>query len=55
MLKISNLHARIGKKSILNGIDLEKYKDGLLLLTGGIENGFLAKPASLNNTKLVKP
>ena len=23
MLKISNLHARIGKKSILNGIDLE--------------------------------
>ena len=34
--------------------DLEKYKDGLLLLTGGIENGFLAKPASLNNAKLVK-
>ena len=23
MLKINNLHARIGKKSILNGIDLE--------------------------------
>ncbi len=38
----------------ISGIDLEKYKDGLLLLTGGIENGFLAKPASLNNTKLVK-
>ncbi len=36
------------------GIELEKHKDGLLLLTGGIENGFLAKPASLNNTKLVR-
>ncbi len=38
----------------ISGIDLEKHKDGLLLLTGGIENGFLAKPASLNNTKLVR-
>ncbi len=37
----------------ISGIELEKQKDGLLLLTGGIENGFLAKPASLNNTKLV--
>ena len=37
----------------INGIELEKYKDGLLILTGGVENGFLGKPASLNNTKLV--
>ena len=36
------------------GIELEKHKDGLLILTGGVENGFLAKPASLNNKKLVK-
>ena len=41
-------------EKFINGIELEKYKDGLLLLTGGIENGFLGKPASLNNMKLVK-
>ena len=41
-------------EKFISGIDLEKHKDGLLLLTGGIENGFLAKPASLNNTKLVR-
>ena len=41
-------------EKFISGIELEKHKDGLLLLTGGIENGFLAKPASLNNTKLVK-
>ena len=41
-------------EKFISGIELEKYKDGLLLLTGGIENGFLAKPASLNNTKLVR-
>ena len=41
-------------EKFISGIELEKHKDGLLLLTGGIENGFLAKPASLNNTKLVR-
>ena len=41
-------------EKFINGIELEKYKDGLLILTGGIENGFLAKPASLNNTQLVR-
>ena len=35
------------------GTKLEKFKDGLILLTGGIENGFLGKPASLNSKKLV--
>ena len=41
-------------EKFIDGIELEKYRDGLLLLTGGIENGFLGKPASLNNVKLVK-
>ena len=41
-------------EKFISGIELEKYKDGLLLLTGGVENGFLAKPASLKNTKLVR-
>ncbi len=37
----------------LDGNSLEKHKDGLILLTGGVENGFLAKPASINNRKKV--
>ncbi len=41
-------------EKFIDGVKLEKYRDGLLLLTGGIENGFLGKPASLNNIKLVK-
>ena len=41
-------------EKFISGIELEKRNDGLLLLTGGIENGFLAKPASLNNIKLVR-
>ncbi len=41
-------------EKFIDGIELEKYSNGLLLLTGGIENGFLGKPASLNNIKLVK-
>jgi len=41
-------------EKFINGSELEKYRDGLLLLTGGIENGFLGKPASLNNIKLLK-
>ena len=38
----------------ISGIELERYKDGLILLSGGIENGFLGKPASLNNKKLLE-
>ncbi len=37
---------------IINTYDLERYKDGLILLTGGVENGFIGKPASLNNINL---
>ncbi len=33
--------------------NLKIYKDGIILLTGGIENGFIGKPASLGNIKLV--
>ena len=33
--------------------NLKTYKDGIIVLTGGIENGFIGKPASLGNTKLV--
>ena len=33
--------------------NLKHYKDGIILLTGGIENGFVGKPASLGNLKLV--
>ena len=38
----------------VSGIELERYKDGLILLSGGVENGFLGKPASLNNKKLLE-
>ena len=38
----------------ISGIELERYKDGLILLSGGVENGFLGKPASLNNKKLLE-
>ena len=36
----------------INNYNLEKYKDGLILLTGGVENGFIGKPASLENKRL---
>ena len=37
----------------INYEDLKNYRDGIILLTGGIENGFVGKPASLGNIKLV--
>ena len=33
---------------------LEDHKKGLILLTGGVENGFIGKPASLRNKIIVK-
>ena len=33
---------------------LEDHKEGLILLTGGVENGFIGKPASLRNKIIVK-
>ena len=41
-------------EKFIRGIELERYKDGLILLSGGVENGFLGKPASLNNKKLLE-
>ena len=37
----------------ITGIDLEKYNDGLLLLTGGIENGF-GKTSFIKQHKISK-
>ncbi len=51
---INSFSSNENYEKFINGIELEKYRDGLLLLTGGIENGFLGKPASLNNIKLTK-
>ena len=50
----NNFSSNENSDKFISGIDLEKYNDGLILLTGGVENGFLAKPASLNNKKLLQ-
>ena len=55
LLKLtSSLSNNNNNDKYINIIELDKYKEGLLLLTGGVENGFLGKVASLNNKNLAK-
>ena len=49
----SNMSSNDENIKYVNSINLEKYNEGLILLTGGVENGFIGKPASLNNIKSV--
>ena len=39
-------------KNLLIG-KISNHSDGLILLTGGVEKGFIGYPASLGNIKLV--
>ena len=49
----SQLNNNIDYKKFITWQNLKNYTDGLILLTGGIETGFIGKPASLENTTLV--
>ena len=54
LLKISsNFTTNSEFKKIVSYNNLKKYHDGLILLTGGVEKGFIGKPASNANSKLV--
>ena len=55
LLNLTNvLSSSENYNKFISGINLEKYNNGLILLSGGVENGFLGKPASLNNIKLLE-
>ena len=49
----SQLNNNIDYKKFITWQNLKNHNDGLILLTGGIETGFIGKPASLENTTLV--
>ena len=54
LLKISsNFTTNSEFKKIVSYNNLKKYHDGLILLTGGVEKGFIGNPASNANSKLV--
>ena len=54
LLKISsNFTTNSEFKKIVSYNNLKKYHDGLILLTGGVEKGFIGYPASIANSKLV--
>ena len=54
LLKISsNFTTNSEFKKIVSYNNLKKYHDGLVLLTGGVEKGFIGNPASIANSKLV--
>ena len=54
LLKISsNFTTNSQFKKIVSYNDLKKYHDGLILLTGGVEKGFIGYPASIANRKIV--
>ena len=54
LLKISsNFTTNSQFKKIVSYNDLKKYHDGLILLTGGVEKGFIGYPASIVNTRIV--
>ena len=45
----SGLSLNEGFEKYVNFSQLENHNEGLILLTGGVENGFIGKPASLGN------
>ena len=54
LLKISsNFTTNSEFEKIVSYNNLKKYHDGLILLTGGVEKGFIGNPASNANSKLV--
>ncbi len=54
LLKISsNFTTNSEFERIVSYNNLKKHHDGLILLTGGVEKGFIGNPASIANSKLV--
>ena len=54
LILTSSLSSSNDNDKYISNHELEKHTEGLLLLTGGVENGFIGKPASLNNNSLAE-
>ncbi len=53
LILTSNLSGNDNLNKFIPCSELKKNNKGLIVLTGGVENGFIGKPASLSNVKLV--
>jgi len=54
LILASDLRLNQNFEKYLSFSQVEDHKEGLILLTGGVENGFIGKPASLRNKIIVK-
>ena len=54
LILASDLRLNQNFEKYISFLQVENYKEGLILLTGGMENGFIGKPASLGNKIIVK-
>ena len=54
LILASDLRLNQNFEKYISFSQLEDHKEGLILLTGGVENGFIGKPASLRNKTVVK-
>ncbi len=54
LILASDLRLNQNFEKYISFSQLEDHKEGLILLTGGVENGFIGKPASLRNKIIVK-
>jgi len=53
LILASDLSINDNFEKYLSFTNLEKFKDGLILLTGGVENGFIGQPAAQGNKNKV--
>ena len=53
LILASDLSLNDNFEKYLSFSKLEKFKDGLILLTGGVENGFIGQPAAQGNKNKV--
>ena len=53
LILASDLSLNDNFEKYLSYSNLEKFKDGLILLTGGVENGFIGQPAAQGNKNKV--
>ena len=54
LILASDLRLNQNFEKYISFSQVEDHKEGLILLTGGVENGFIGKPASLRNKIIVK-
>jgi len=54
LILASDLRLNQNFEKYISFSQVEDHKEGLILLTGGVENGFVGKPASLRNKIIVK-